>query len=111
MISTTVNDRNETIWINESKREFVRVEVAFTGNGETIEENITCMAKAYETLANVRSGFESKGIYILEKSDTGWYCDYNMISWQVANHFWIFVSREVVDAEARYFEKAGKIAA
>ena len=104
MITTTTNDRNECIWINESGREFVRVEVAFTGNGTTIEENIAHNTEACEAIANVRSGFESKGIKILDKADTGWHCQYNMIVFQVANHKWIFVSREVVDAETHYYE-------
>ena len=108
MITTTTNDRNETIWINESGREFVMV-AAFDYeheyvNGVPTAKSIESGIEWGNTIEELLFDYESKGIKILQRCDTGWYCQYNMIDWEVNGQKRIFVARETVAKLKHYWD-------
>ena len=98
MITTTTNDRNETIWINEAGVEFVLL--CSVHQPTDFGDTFVC-----DAIAREKENFTSHGIELLDKADTGWYCDYNFIVWWDQNgEALIFASRKAVDALSHYWE-------
>ena len=95
-IETTTNASGETIWINESGREFV-----FLGSVCQPEDfGNPCVC---DTIAAHKAAFTKAGIEILDKEDTGWYCQYNFITWWNQDGYaMIFAGREVLESVAHH---------
>jgi hypothetical protein len=98
MIVTAKNDQNETIWINESDCEFVFL-------GSVCEPTEFGDPSVCNAIACQKARFAEAGIELLDKEDTGWYCQYNFITWWNQDGYaMMFASREVLNALAHHQE-------